>query len=117
VIARVAGEPGLDGRGLVRRVIVGRQMDVEIGRHRLLDLSEEFAEFDRTVPLITAADDVSGGDIQSGKQRGGAVTLVVMATPLDLSGPHPKQGLGAVEYLDLRSLVDAEQQGSVGWMM
>ena len=37
VIARVAGEPGFDGRRLVGGVIVEHQMDVEIGRHRLLD--------------------------------------------------------------------------------
>ena len=38
VIARVAGEPGRDGRRLVGGVIVEHQMDVEIARHGLLDL-------------------------------------------------------------------------------
>ena len=78
VIARVAGEPRFPGRGLVGGVIVEHEMDVEIGRHGLLDLGQELAEFDRAVTLVTAADDVAGSDVQGGEQRGRAVTLVVM---------------------------------------
>jgi len=74
VIARVAGEPRFHGRGLVGGVIVEHQMDVEIGRPGLLDRGQELAEFDRAVTLVAAADDMAGGDIQSGEQRGGAVT-------------------------------------------
>ena len=114
VIARVAGEPRLDRRGLVRGVIVEHQMDVEIGRHGLLDRAEEFAEFDRTVTLVAAADDVAGGDIQGREQRGRTVTLIVMTTPLNLTGPHRQQRLGAVERLDLRLFIDAQHQGTVG---
>ena len=40
VIARVAGEPGFDGWRFVGGVIVEHQMDVEIGRHGLLDLRQ-----------------------------------------------------------------------------
>ena len=116
VIARAAGEPRFDGRGLVGGVIIEHEMDVEIGRHGLLDLAEELAEFDRTVTLVAAADDVAGSNVQSGEQRGRAVTLVVMTTPLDLTGAHRQQRLGSVECLDLRFLVDAQHQGSVGWV-
>ena len=116
VIARAAGEPRFDGRGLVGGVIIEHEMDVEIGRHGLLDLAEELAEFDRTVTLVAAADDLAGSNVQSGEQRGRAVTLVVMTTPLDLTGAHRQQRLGSVECLDLRFLVDAQHQGSVGWV-
>jgi len=54
VIARVAGEPGLVGRRLVSGVIVEHQMDVKIGRHGLLDLGEEVAEFDRAMTLVSS---------------------------------------------------------------
>ena len=57
VTARVAGEPALDRRRLVSGVIVEHQMDVEIGRHGVLDLRQEFAEFDRAVALVAAPDD------------------------------------------------------------
>jgi hypothetical protein len=48
-------------------VIVEHEMDVEIGRHRLLDLGQELAEFNRAVTLVAAADDVAGSDVQGGE--------------------------------------------------
>ena len=53
----MAGEPGFDGRRFVGGVVVEHQMDVEIGGHGLLDLRQEFAEFDRAVALVAAPDD------------------------------------------------------------
>ena len=97
VIARVAGQPGPDRRRLVGGVIVEHQVDVETGRHGGFDRGEEAAEFDRAVALVAAADDPAGGDVERGEQRGGAVTRIIVAAPLDLSGPHRQQRLGAVE--------------------
>ena len=114
MIARVAGEPGFDRWRFVGGVIVEHQMDVEIGRHGLLDLRQEFAEFDCAVALVAAADDPTGSDVQGGEQRGRAVALVVMAAPLDLPRPHRQQRLSAVERLDLRLFIDAQHQGAVG---
>jgi hypothetical protein len=42
-------------------------MDVEIGRHRLLDLRQEVAEFDRTVTLVAVADNPAGGNVRGGE--------------------------------------------------
>src|SRR6516164_8278116 len=114
VIARVAGEPRFDGWRFVGGIIVEHQMDVEIGWHGLLDLRQEFAEFDRPVVLVAAADDPTGGDVQGGEQRGCAVALVVMAASLDLPRAHRQQRLSAVERLDLRLFIDAQHQGAVG---
>ena len=77
VIARVAGEPRFDGWRFVGGVVVEHQMDVEIGRHGLLDLRQEFAEFDRPVALVAAADDPTGGDVQGGEQRGCAEPALI----------------------------------------
>ena len=88
VIARVAGEPRFDGWRFVGGVIVEHQMDIEIGRHGLLDLREEVAEFDRTVTLVAAANDPAGGNVQGGEQRGRAMPRVIMAAPLGLPRPH-----------------------------
>ena len=79
-------------------------------------MRQKFAEFDRAVALVAAADDPTGGDVQGGEQRGCAVALVVMAAPLDLPRPHRQQRLSAVERLDLRLFVDAQHQGAVGWV-
>src|SRR6516164_1839519 len=116
VIARVAGEPRFDGWRFVGGVVVEHQMDVEIGWHGLLDLRQEFAEFDRPVVLVAAADDPTGGDVQGGEQRGCAVALVVMTAPRDLPRPQRQQRLSAVERLDLRLFVDTQHQGAVGWV-
>jgi hypothetical protein len=60
-------------------------MNVEIGRHGLLDLREEVAEFDRAVTLVAAADDPAGGNVQGGKQRGRAMPRVIMCISSDLT--------------------------------
>jgi hypothetical protein len=63
----VAGKPRFDWRSLMGGVIVEHEMDVEIGRHRLLDLGQELAEFDRAVTLVAAADDVAGSNVHGGE--------------------------------------------------
>jgi hypothetical protein len=66
------------------------------------------------VALVAAPDDPAGGDVEGGEQRGGAVAGIVMAAPLGLARPHRQQGLGAIQGLDLRFLVDAQHQSAVG---
>src|SRR5438132_2741358 len=48
--ARVTDEPALDRRCLVGRGVVEHDMDVEVGRHRLVDQVEETAELLGSVP-------------------------------------------------------------------
>jgi hypothetical protein len=114
MVTRMASQPCLDRRGLVGGVIVEHEVEVEIGGHRLFDRVEELTELDRAVALVAAANDPSGGDVERGKQRGGAVADIVVAAPLGLSRPHRQQGLGTVQRLDLRLLVDAQHQGVLG---
>ena len=114
VIARVAGEPGFDGRRFVGSVIVEHQVDVEIGRHGLFDRGQELSKFDRTMALVAAADDLARGDVEGGEQRGRAVALVVVSTPLGLPRSHRQQRLRAIERLDLRLFIDTQDQGTVG---
>ena len=80
-------------------VIVEHQVDVEIGWHGLFDGRQEPAEFDRAVPLVTTANDPAGEDVEGGEQRGRAMALVVM---------------GAIEGLDLRLFIDAQDQRMAG---
>ena len=39
-------------------------MDVEIGRHGLLDCPRNLRKFDRAVALVAVPDDPTGGDVQ-----------------------------------------------------
>jgi len=104
-------EPLVNQGGLVRTVVVEDQVDFKLFGNVLVDHLEESLELDRAVSAVTTADDFTGGRVQSREQRGGAVTLVVMGPAFRLSRSHRKQGLGAIQCLDLRLLIDTEHDG------
>src|ERR1700746_2811208 len=108
------GKPVPDRRSLVGAVVVHDDMDVEIRREVGFHVIEELAELHRAMPAMGLADNVGGLDLQSSKQRGGAVPPVVMGAALDLPGTHGQQRLGAVERLNLRFFVEAQHQGVLG---
>ena len=108
--ARMAGQPTLDGRGLVGRVIVHHQMDVEVVGDPGFESAQEFEELPAAVTREALPDDLAGGDVQGREERGGPVAYVVVGAPLDLSGPHGQQRLRAVERLDLALLVHTQHQ-------
>src|ERR1700745_862212 len=108
------GKPVPDRRSLVGAVVVHDDMDVEIRREFGSRVIEELAELHRAMPAMGLADNVGGLDLQSSKQRGGAVPPVVMGAALDLPGTHGQQRLGAVERLNLRFFVEAQHQGVLG---
>ena len=108
--ARMAGQPTLNGRRLVGCVVVHDQMDVELVGDLGFESAQELEELPAAMTREALPDDLAGGDIEGGEQRGGAVAHVVMSAPLDLSGPHGKKRPGAIQRLDLALLVDAEHE-------
>ncbi len=76
-------------------------MDVEPGRHFLVELGQELLELHRPVVPVQGTDHLAGGDLQSGEQGGGAGADVVMASTLGDAGHHRQDRLGPVERLDL----------------
>ena len=58
LMARVAGEPGLDGRRLVGGVVVEHEMNFEIGRHGLLVEAKKVSLHDKEGKYIPAAAEV-----------------------------------------------------------
>src|SRR3990172_46532 len=111
--ASMLGQPALHLRMVVRAVVVQDQVDVQLRRNALIDLAQELAELDIAVTRIAGADHRPFERVQGGKQGRGAVALVVVchspATPL----LERQAGLRAVERLDLRLLVDTEDDGFV----
>ena len=89
-------------------------MDVEVVGDLGFESALELEELPAAVARETLSDDLSGGDVEGGKERGSAVAHVVMGAPLDLPGPHGQQRLSAVERLDLALLVDTEHQRALG---
>lgn len=108
---RVFGEPIADGRRLVGAVVVHDQMNVEIRGSVGVDGVEELAELNGAMAHVRLADDFPGFDVQRSEERDGAVSTVVVGSSLGLPRPHREQGLCALERLNLRLFVDAQDNG------
>src|ERR1043166_9929065 len=107
VKARMLGQPVLHLGMLVRPVVVQNHMDAQLSRDALIDLAQELAELDVAMPREAGTDHRALDGVQSGKQRRGAIALVVMrhrSTPPIL---ERQARLRTVQRLDLRLLVDA----------
>jgi hypothetical protein len=88
----VSGEPLADQRCLVGAVVVQHQMDIELEGNGGVDFLQEIQELHRAMPAVAFVEDVAGGDTESGKQAGDAVSLVVMCASFPLSSPHGQHG-------------------------
>src|SRR6266508_1311418 len=97
-------------------VVVQDEMNIQGVGHPGVDRVKELAELDGTVTLVELADDFAALRVEGRKESGRAVACVVVIPPLGLAGPHRKQRLGAIQRLDLGFLVNAENQGLVGWV-
>ena len=87
------------------------------GRTAPLDGIEELDEFLVGVARHAAADHAAIEDVEGGEQGGGAVALIVVGHGAAFAGLHGQAGLGAVERLDLRFLVDRNDHGMTGGLM
>ena len=67
VKAGMPGEPGLDPWMLVRRIIIGDAVKIELVRRCPVDRVEEFEELLMTVPRHALADNLAFEDIERGK--------------------------------------------------
>jgi hypothetical protein len=67
-----------------------RRDDVNVGIcwHALLDRVEDGPKLDATMPLLAAADDRAGLDVQGRKQVGRATPPIVVRMALDLPRAH-----------------------------
>ena len=108
---RMAGEPSAHLGMLVDGVMVEDCCMHELaGRHRRLDAVQEMDEFLVVMPRHALADHRVVEDIERGKQGGCAVPDVIVG---HRPGPAPLERqtwLCAVERLNLRLLVDRENQ-------
>ncbi len=87
-------------------------MHVEAGRDGSVNGVQKLAELYGTVLAMAVADDLAGGNVQGCEQGCCPVADVVMCPAFDLARAHGQERLGPVERLDLRVLIDAEDQCS-----
>src|SRR5712692_7504246 len=104
--ALVPCEPSQNLWVLVRDIIVENDVDGLLGRHFRLDRVEETDELLMPMSLHAASDDLAFEHIEGGKERRGAVALVVVGHGTGPALLHGKFRLGTVERLDLALLVD-----------
>ena len=78
VEARVAEQPAMDERCLMRGVVVQDDVHVEVGWHLHINAIHQLAELGSAVPPTQFAYDLARGDVQRSEQRRGAVTFVVI---------------------------------------
>jgi hypothetical protein len=91
--------------------VVEDEMDVERPRHVGVEDIEEFPKLDRSVPAMPLVNHLAHREVERGKERGRAVPHVVVRAALQLAWAHRKQGLRAVERVDLGTRVHAEDPG------
>jgi len=107
----MAQQPALDRWSFMGPVVVEDEVKVESAGHRGVNRLKELAELECPVAAMELADHRAGLDVEcGGEQVGGAMPQVVVRTPLGLTGPQRQQWLTAVERLDLRFFIDAQDQ-------
>jgi hypothetical protein len=100
---------------LVGGIVIDHQMNVESWCNALLHMPQKAQVFLMSVPGFTLSDDIAISDIQSSKERRGAVPLIVVGDTLDVSQAHREHGLSSLQGLNPTLLVDAEHYGILGW--
>src|SRR5579863_583524 len=115
MIMRSAGKPCLDLGGFVGGVVVHDDMDIKPFGNLSIDLFEEVQELGRPVTLVAFADDEPRGDVERGEQRSRTVPHIAVRATFGYARHHRQDRLLAIKGLDLALLIDAKDEGSIGW--
>lgn len=99
VEAGTACQPASGLGMLVGAVIVHHEMRTEARRDIGLDALEEPKELLMPMARLALGQDLAIGDIECGKQRGGAVPFVVMSEAIGIAKAHGQDRLGSLQRL------------------
>lgn len=92
----------------MRAVVIHHQMNFQIGGHAGLDSAQELQEFTAAMATVQFTNDFASGNVQRGKQGGGAVAHIVVSTALGNARRQRQYGLRTIEGLDLALLVNTQ---------
>src|SRR6266581_6252407 len=101
---------------LVGGVVVENDVHDLSGRHLRLNSIQEADELLVTMAVHATADDLAFEHVKSDEQRCCAVALVVVGHRSGAALLHRQAGLGAIKRLDLRFLIDRENDRMSGWI-
>jgi hypothetical protein len=93
---------------LMSGVVVDDQVNRELSRYGGVDRFEERQEFLMAMTCLALRQDLPVGNVEGGKERGGAVPLIVVGDAIDVAKPHRQNRLGALERLNLAFFIDAQ---------
>lgn len=104
VVARMLGQPCLDLRMLVCRIVIDDQMHIEISRYCLVNMPEKRQEFLMSMAWLALCDDLTRCCIERGKQGRGAMPAPraepSLATRPPLRRHARAAGLGGLHHAD-----------------
>ena len=109
-------QPGLHLGRFVGGVVVENQMDVARFLHGSVDAAQEAQELAGAMTRHAFPDDQTRLDVQRGKERGGAMALVIMGHRRRAPLLQGQPGLRPIKRLYLGLLIDAEHYGTVRWI-
>lgn len=88
MIARMCREPGADFRVFVRGVVVDDEMQMQRRRHTGVEMPQEREELLVTMARLTLRDDLTAAHLKRGEQRRGAMPVIVVRDPFEITQPH-----------------------------
>ncbi len=113
---RSLGKPAFDRRCLVRGEIVEHDVDVQLARNGCFALSEEFLELYRSMSRVALSEDFTCCGVECSKQVSRSMPNVVVGLSLGLAQAHGQDRLSTLERLNLRFLVDAQDDRVIRWV-
>ena len=98
----------------VRGVVVDDAVDVQLGRHRLIDGAQERHELLMPVARLALGEHRAVENIERCEQRRRPVADIVMRHAFDVAQPQGQHRLSPLERLALALLVHTEHERVVG---
>ncbi len=99
---------------LVRSVVIKDQVEIETFGSFAIDFLQELKKLLVTMSFLNRCNDPSIDDRHGCEQRCGSVPDIVVTPTLRTAFPHRKQGLRAVQRLDLAFFVHGKDDCPVG---
>ncbi len=111
--ARMLPQPLFNVRMGMSAVVVEDQMKIPGSGHFSIERPQKFQELLVTMTRITRPNHCSIQHVQGGKKARRSVAFVIVGHRPASAFFHRQSGLGPVQGLDLRLLVDAQNQGFI----
>ena len=103
--AFVARRPAQNRRVFVGGIVVDDKVELFVGGRLAIDEAQELQPFLMAMTLHASGHHTAVEGVESGKQRGGSMPLVIMRHRMGTALFHGQTGLGTVKSLDLALLV------------